>query len=314
MIPAMIPILYHYEASPFAELVRAAFGVKGIRWGSLLVPRILPKPDQTRLTGAYGRTPVVQLGADIYCDTGAILPAIDALPGSGPGTSLYPAPLGPLHRLVASWANGPQFSAHVGAAMGGMTPAMMGEDFIRDRQARFGMDLAALGRAAPHLAGQALVAARWLSETLGDGRAFIGGDVPGTGDLALYSNIWFVKAVPTATANARAMLAMPHVADWFARMAGFGHGTRQELTADDALAAARAASPAPITGSVDASYVAGMMVGVTQEGTRDAPSIGPLLRCDSTGISIAREVEDGQGGLFPVHVHFPRLGQVVLPA
>ena len=43
----MIPILYHYEASPFAELVRAAFGVKGLTWGSLLVPRIMPKPDQT---------------------------------------------------------------------------------------------------------------------------------------------------------------------------------------------------------------------------------------------------------------------------
>jgi glutathione S-transferase len=303
---AMIPILYHYEASPFAELVRAAFGVKGLAWGSLIVPNILPKPDQTRLTGAYARTPVMQLGADIYCDTGAILPALDALPGP----SLYPAPLGPLHRLVASWANGPQFFAHVGAAMGGMTPAMMGEAFIRDRQARFGMDLAALGRAAPHLAGQALVAARWLSDTLADGRTFIGGAAPGAGDLALYSNIWFVKAVPSASANAAAMLAMPNVADWFARMAGFGHGTRREVTAHDALAQARATAPAPISGGVDAPYVAGMMAAVSQEGTKDAPSIGRLLRCDSSGITISRETNDG----VTVHVHFPRLGQVVMPA
>ncbi|MCU0891268.1 MAG: glutathione S-transferase family protein [Sandarakinorhabdus sp.] len=302
----MRPILYHYEASPFAELVRAAFGVKGLAWGSLIVPNILPKPDQTRLTGAYGRTPVVQLGADIYCDTGAILPALEGLPGA----SLYPAPLGPLHRMVASWANGPQFFAHVGAAMGGMTPEMMGEAFIKDRQARFGMDIPALGKAAPHLAGQALVAARWLSDTLADGRAFIGGNAPGAGDLALYSNIWFVKAVPTAAANAAAMLAMPHVADWFARIAGFGHGTRHEVSADEALAAARAAPPAPITGGVDAPHVAGMMAAVSQEGTKDAPSIGRLLRCDSSGITIAREVEDGP----TVHVHFPRLGQVVMPA
>jgi glutathione S-transferase len=111
--------------------------------------------------------------------------------------------------MIANWANGPQFFAHVGAAMGGMTPEMMGEAFIKDRQARFGMDLAALGRAAPHLASQALVAAQWLSDTLADGRAFIGGDAPGAGDLALYSNIWFVKAVPTAAANAAAMLALP---------------------------------------------------------------------------------------------------------
>ncbi len=302
----MLPILYHYPASPFAELVRAAFGAKHLAWGSLIVPNVLPKPDQTRLTGGYGRTPVVQIGADIYCDTGAILPALESLPGP----SLYPAPLGPLHRLVASWANGPQFFAHVGAAMGGMTPVMMGEAFIKDRQARFGMDLGALGRAAPHLAGQALVAARWLADTLADGRAFIGGDAPGAGDLALYSNIWFVKAVPTAAANAAAMLAMPGMADWFARMAAFGHGQRREVTPEDALAAARANSPAPVTGNIDAPYAAGMQVGITQEGTRDEPSIGRLLRCDSTGITIARKVE---GGL-TVHVHFPRLGQVVSPA
>lgn len=302
----MRPILYHYEASPFAELVRAAFGVKGLAWGSLIVPNIMPKPDQTRLTGSYGRTPVVQIGADIHCDTGAILPALEGLGGR----TLYPSPLGPLHRMIANWANGPQFFAHVGAAMGEMTPEMMGEAFIKDRQARFGMDLAALGRAAPHLAGQALVAAQWLSDTLADGRAFIGGDAPGAGDLALYSNIWFVKVVPTAAANAAALLAMPHVADWFARMAGFGHGERREVTADVALAAARAALPAPISGGVDAPYVAGMMAAVSQEGTKDTPSIGRLLRCDSTGITIARDVEDG----ITVHVHFPRLGQVVMPA
>ncbi len=302
----MIPILYHYPTSPFAELVRAAFGIKGVAWGSLAVPPILPKPDQTRLTGGYARTPAVQIGADIHCDTGAILPALEALGGH----TLYPAPLGPLHRMVASWANGPQFFAHVGAAMGGMTPEMMGDAFIKDRQARFGMDLGALGRAAPHLAGQALVAAHWLSVTLADGRAFIGGDAPGAGDLALYSNIWFVKAVPTAAVNAAAMLAMPHVADWYARMVGFGHGTRREVTAEDALNAARSAQPAPIAGSVDAPYLAGMQVAVTQEGTRDTPSIGTLLRCDSGGISIARQVEDG----LTVHVHFPRLGQVVAPA
>ena len=53
-----------------------------------------------------------------------------------------------------------------------------------------------------------------------------------------------------------------------------------------------------------------MTVGVSQDGTKDAPSIGRLLRCCSTGITIAREVEDG----LTVHVHFPRLGQVVTPA
>jgi len=301
----MLPILYHYDESPFAELVRAAFGVKGIAWGSVKVPNILPKPDQTRLTGGYARTPMVQVGADIYCDTGAILPALEALGGR----TLYPAPLGPLHRMIASWANGPQFFAHVGAAMGAMPADAMGEGFIKDRQARFGMDLGALGKAAPHLTAQAMVASAWLSDTLADGRAFIGGDAPGAGDLALYSNIWFVNAVPFAAATAGAMLARPNVADWYARLAAFGHGERHDLTANEALAHA-AADPLPVSGGVDAPYQAGMLVGVTQEGTRDVPSVGTLLRCDAGGVVIAREV-DGAG---PVHVHFPRLGQLINPS
>jgi glutathione S-transferase len=301
----MLPILYHYDASPFAELVRAAFGVTGIAWGSVKVPNILPKPDQTRLTGGYARTPMVQVGADIYCDTGAILPALEALGGR----SLYPAPLGPLHRLVASWANGPQFFAHVGAAMGAMPADAMGEGFIKDRQARFGMDLGALGKSAPHLTAQAMVASAWLSDTLADGRAFIGGDTPGAGDLALYSNIWFVKAVPFAADTAAAMLAQKNVADWFARMAAFGHGERQELTPEAALAQA-GTDPLPVAGGIDAPFTPGMSVAISQEGTRDAPSVGTLLRCDAGGIVIARNV-DGAG---TVHVHFPRLGQVVVPA
>ncbi|WP_310497247.1 glutathione S-transferase family protein [Sandarakinorhabdus sp.] len=305
----MTPILFHYEASPFAELVRIALGIKGLEWGSVIVPRVLPKPDQTALTGAYARTPMVQLGADIYCDTGAILPALEALPGP----SLYPLPLGSLHRLVANWAGGPQFMAHVGAALGPMPPGAMGEDFIRDRQARFGLDMAALGRAAPHLAGQAEVAASWLSDTLADGRAFIGGDAPGAGDCALYANLWFVKGVPFAARSADAMLAFAGVGDWFGRMAAFGaasgRGTRREMSGPDALAAALAQPPRAISGTVAGPFVAGMTAAVRQEGTHDEATTGALLRCDAGGIILAREIPGGT-----VHVHFPRLGQVVTPA
>lgn len=302
----MQPILYHYPASPYAELVRVAFGLKGLAWGSLIVPNVMPKPDQTQLTGGYGRTPVMQLGADIYCDTGAILPALDALPGP----SLYPQPLGRLHRLVANWAQGPQFMAHVGAAMGALTPAMMGDAFIADRQARFGMDMAALRAAAPQLTGQAMVAAHFLSETLADGRAFIGGASPGAGDLALYANMWFVANVPTAAATAAAMQAVPHVAGWYARIAALGHGTATPVSGTDALAAAHAASPGAVPGTVEPPLAAGLAVAVSQEGTKDAPSIGRLLRSDAGGISIARETAGGH----TVHVHFPRLGQIVRPA
>jgi glutathione S-transferase len=302
----MTPILLHYEGSPYAELIRAAFGVKGLAWQSLIVPNVLPKPDQAELTGGYGRTPALQIGADIYCDTAAMMLAIERLPGP----SLYPAPLGALHKIVANWAGGAQFMAHVGAAMGNMPAEAMGGAFIADRQQRFGLDMGALGKAGPHLAGQALVASAWLCEILADGRSFIGGDAPGHGDLALYSNLWFVKVIPFAGETAATMLARPGVSAWYGRMAAFGHGVRREISGDEAIAIAAAAEPLPVTGSVEAPYVAGMMAAVKSEGSNDAPVVGTLVRCDASGITLLRDGERcGR-----VAVHFPRLGQIVMPA
>ena len=57
-------ILHHYAASPFSEKVRVAFGIKGLVWKSVIIPRILPKPDLMPLTGGYRKTPVLQIGAD----------------------------------------------------------------------------------------------------------------------------------------------------------------------------------------------------------------------------------------------------------
>ncbi len=300
----MTPILHHYPASPFAELVRAAFGLKGMAWQSVTVPNMMPKPGQTALTGGYGRTPVVQIGADIYCDTAAIIDALDALQ---PAPSFYPQPLGALHRVVAGWCAGPMFGAHVGAAMGNMPAGVLPQAFVDDRKRRFGFDMGQLSAAAPHLASQALVAAHWLGATLSDGRAYIGGDAAGHGDLALYANVWFVKSVPFAADIAAAIFAVPGVAGWFDRMAAFGHGARTDISADDAIAIAGAAEPRPVTGSVQ-GFASGQRVRVRTDGSGDDPVEGRLARCDATGITVLRDTAEAG----TVAVHFPRIGQMVM--
>ncbi|HCE29343.1 MAG TPA: glutathione S-transferase, partial [Comamonadaceae bacterium] len=62
-------ILHHYPASPFAEKVRCVLGFKNLAWKSVIIPSVMPKPDVVALTGGYRRTPLLQIGADIYCDT-----------------------------------------------------------------------------------------------------------------------------------------------------------------------------------------------------------------------------------------------------
>ena len=95
-------ILHHYPTSVFSERVRLAFGIKRLAWRSVMIPRMMPKPDLLPLTGGYRRTPVMQIGADIYCDTLLILRKIEAL---HPDPSLYPGGSEGLVTVLAWWAD-----------------------------------------------------------------------------------------------------------------------------------------------------------------------------------------------------------------
>ena len=81
------PILHHFDWSQYAEQVRVLLGIKGLAWASVQIPMVMPKPDLTALTGGYRKTPVLQIGADIYCDTSRIALELES---RWPEPSLYP--------------------------------------------------------------------------------------------------------------------------------------------------------------------------------------------------------------------------------
>lgn len=299
-------VLHHYETSPFAELARVALGIKQLPWRSVIIPNMMPKPDLVELTGGYARTPVLQIDAEIYCDTAAILDALEALQ---PAPSLYPPPLGGLHRMIAGWTGAAQFAAHVGAAMRNLPPGVLAPGFAEDRKRRFvGFDFDRMPVVAPHLETQVSAAADWLDEVLADGRAFIGGDAPGHGDLGLYANLWFLVAMPFAKPFADSVFARPALAAWFERLRAIGHGTAAESSAGEAISIAAAHAPAEIAGPVEPGQTIGQQVRIKTEQSGDDPVEGQLLCCGAQGISVRRE--SARAG--PVNVHFPRMGQIVL--
>ena len=79
-------ILHHYDSSPFSEKIRLLLGLKGLAWRSVIQPTIMPKPELTPLTGGYRRAPVMQIGADVFCDSQVILAELDRR-GSGPSAN-----------------------------------------------------------------------------------------------------------------------------------------------------------------------------------------------------------------------------------
>ncbi|MDP5053346.1 MAG: glutathione S-transferase N-terminal domain-containing protein, partial [Congregibacter sp.] len=104
-------ILHQYADSPFSEKIRALFGFKNLAYQRVDIPTIMPKPDLVALTGGYRRTPIMQSGADIYCDTALIAQVIEArqlLP------SIYAGPHPAQAIAAARWTDSEFFRVCVG--------------------------------------------------------------------------------------------------------------------------------------------------------------------------------------------------------
>ncbi len=297
-------ILHHYPMSPYAELVRRALGIKGLAWRSVIIPNIAPKPDLTPLTGGYRKTPVMQIGADIYCDTAIIVEAIEA---AHPSPTLFPAPLGRAGALIALQAGGATFSQAVGSAMSGFMDRI-GDDFFEDRKKLFGMNRDRMAQAAPHMIAQFRGWLARLEDALSDGRAFLGGDAPGYADCAAAMNVWFQGNFRLTETR---LAPFPHVAAWFGRLEAIGHGSPSDMSGADALDIARNADPIAVAEiEPDSEFTEGQAVIVRTEDPGADPVAGTLLRCTPREIAILRD--DPRVGT--VAVHFPRIGQILSAA
>ena len=118
-------ILHHYPQSPVSEKVRVVLGIKGLDWRSVIIPRLPPKPELVPLTGGYRLTPVMQVGADIYCDSQCI---IGELERRYPEPSLFPGGAAGMAWGVSRWTDGPLFTttiALVFADAGDAIPAVL---------------------------------------------------------------------------------------------------------------------------------------------------------------------------------------------
>ncbi|WP_299326283.1 glutathione S-transferase family protein [Parasphingopyxis sp.] len=294
-------ILHHYDNSPFGQIIRLCLAHKRLAWKSVEAPVVVPKPDLSVLTGGYERIPVLQIGADIYCDTAIITAALE---DHMPEPSLYPAPFGVAAKMIALWSANSWFMPAVGVALG-TNPDALPDAFWEDRGRRFGMQRETFLPMVPHLQSQFRGGAQLVKDALADGRAFIGGDHPGHADFALYVNMKFVEFAGVQPGDFGS-----NVANWLDRVAALGDGNREAWSAEQAIE--HAGESDPVGGwsvAEDSGFSAGQMVSVTTESPDPAAPEGALEGLDDSRIVLSREHErTGE-----VHVHFPRLGQIVKP-
>ncbi len=185
-------ILHHYPNSPFSEKVRIAFGVKQAAWKSVMIPNMLPKPDLMPLTGGYRKTPVMQVGADIYCDTQLIMLEIEK---RAPTPPLLPKGKEGEARALAMWIDRNIFWAAVGVVMGALGDKLP-EAFLKDRTAFSGRSFdprRAQGRRADGAASRPTPSSRWPSRCCATAGRILLGAAPCLVACALYNPVWFLQ-------------------------------------------------------------------------------------------------------------------------
>jgi glutathione S-transferase len=304
-------ILHHYATSPFSEKVRLILGYKDQPWKSVTVPVILPKPDVMPLTGGYRRTPFLQIGADIYCDTALIAQVLESI---HPAPTLYPADHAAAVFSMAQWADTTLFYAAATFVMQpagfqslfGAMPEAFVKAFVEDRKA---MRTGGTGLRTPLQEATSTldVFLAQLERQMATGeRIFLFGEQPTVADFSVYHCLWFIRR---ATGVAGILDAHPEVVAWMHRIAALGHSQAQPMTPGEALDVARAATPRALTEAnaafdVRDGLAKGTRVTVAAVDYGTDPVEGELVVSTRDSVGVLRE--DPRVG--QVVVHFPRVG------
>lgn len=306
-------ILHHYDASPFSEKVRLALRLKNLAWDSVEIPVTMPKPDLMPLTGGYRRTPVMQIGADVYCDTATILRELEKR-FQMPALNL-PGHEG-LAAMVAAWADGKWFQTSVGVIFGARGDAIP-EPFRKDREKLMGrpFDTEAMAAAAPMLRDQWRAQLMWVEERLQGGQGAGAGNYlvstkPGMVDIHAHMNVWFVaQNVPDFAENC--FRHAPRTRAWYERLNEATGQQPSPLEAEKALAIARAAGPrlvaAIAAGEEPQDLMPGERVAIAPDDYGKDWVEGTLVHADAQRISISRASDEVE----TINVHFPRAGYLV---
>lgn len=298
-------ILHHYPQSPVSEKVRVALGIKGLDWRSVTIPRLPPKPDLMPLTGGYRLTPVMQIGADIYCDSQCILRELER---RFPAPSLLPGGADGMVWGVSRWTDGALFTDVIALVFIDAGEAMPAEFWADRGRLYFGADFDkdAIRARLPEILASLRAQLGWMEARAATGRTYMLGDRPGLPDLLCYYLIWFIRG--RYSEGPEFLSQFPKLCAWEKRVAALGHGNPSNMTAAEALEIATEAEPATpeaVDPGDPLGLAPGEIVEVRPEGMDGVPAVAGTLRfLDPQTVVLDRDDEQvGQ-----VSVHFPRVG------
>ena len=292
-------ILHEYPLSPFSEKVRRVLAHKGVAYRRVEQPMVLPKPKLLPLTGGYRRIPVLQVGADVYCDTQLIVRVLERL---HPEPSVLPPESESVATMVADWADHRVFFWAVLPVFGEILPTLPAE-FLADRAAMSpALTREGVNAAAPHALSQLRVALDWIDRAVRD-RPFVVGQTFTVADAACFHPVWFLRNSEKLFSEVEKRRSL---VSWFKRIEAIRGPDVRSLDADEAIEIAKRATSSAAGEADDdgSSFRVGDLVSVAADDYGTESITGILVRATSEGISLRRRSpETGD-----VVVHFPRIG------
>ncbi|MGR8949736.1 MAG: glutathione S-transferase family protein [Gammaproteobacteria bacterium] len=298
-------ILHHYDFSNFSEKIRLIFGLKELSWLSVEIPSHLPKPDYTPLTGGYRRTPALQIGADIYCDTTLIARELET---RFPEPSLYGDQNQTLHQAtsecLATWAEGPLLWP-AALYVTGLHADRFPPSFHSDRAKLHHKPqptMEEVRTAGLKYFDEMCIQLGRIESLLSHEDDFLLGSKPTLADFTVYGAPWLFE---TIGGKSPVIDALPRTRKWLAKVAECGHGSYQSLRPREAIDIANKQTPANTAN--DSKPPDGFQLGQqVKVSPRDeySPASGKLVAVDEQSIVLRVDNDTVDN----IHVHFPRVG------
>jgi len=290
-------ILHNYGLSTFSEKIRRILAYKGLDYCHVETPMVMPKPELMRLTGGYRRIPVLQIGADIYCDTDLIARKLEEIQPEPP---IYPAGRELEMRAITELADRKAFFWAVQPTFADLLPDLP-ESFVADRIAMspvFSPDAVAAN--GDHALDQFTLFLDWIERQLA-GRSFLLGPQFTIADAACFHVCNFTRNSQRVFTKVE---ERPALSDWLDRIAGFAEGEVTAISIEAALDAAQESAPAGQGPTSAADPAVGKAVRIAPDDYATEHAEGTLTSLGTDTMTITR-TDDRVG---EIALHFPRLG------
>lgn len=242
-------ILHRNLLSPYCEKIILALIESGLTWKSALTSKSVPRNELAVLVGEYSRrVPVLQHGADLYCDTSTIMHAIANLSGQ---SRLSPFLLTDVHKQRLCWI---ETELNTALLMSLPTrafvlgyfkklPWAMAWEFLKDR-ARLVNAYPAVKQIRSSRPWEALAktGVKKLAHYLAEHLYFSGESAANALDFSAFTMMWYYKQIH----NMSIFTEHSNLMAWFARMSSISSEYYDEVTAEYAIQHATEVAPSLI--------------------------------------------------------------------